>query len=122
MSDVRLIDANALIEDLEYDIRLDEDRLMYAGTELAERELVQFDKDCKQNAIDLLLHAPTIEPKQEWIPCEERLPEVGMSVLVTSKNGYVYTSNIAHGEWEYGGEIVAWMPLPEPYKETADES
>ena len=35
------------------------------------REKIQFDKDCKQNAIDLLQHAPTIEPqrkKGKWIP------------------------------------------------------
>ena len=66
---MRLIDADKLIADLEYDIAIDEDILNYVGTVGAERTNTQFDKDCKQNAIDLLMTAPTIEarPKGEWI-------------------------------------------------------
>ncbi len=56
-----------------------------------------------------------------WIPVDEGLPEALQSVLVTSKSGRVYTSYIAHGDWEYGGEVVAWQPLPEPYKEGGAE-
>ena len=58
---MRPIDADALIKDLEYAIAIDEDILGYVGTEGIERTTTQFDKDCKQNAIDLLIHAPTID-------------------------------------------------------------
>lgn len=58
---MRLIDADALINDLEHDIAIDEDILNYVGTEGIQRETTQADKDIKQNCIDLLLHAPTIE-------------------------------------------------------------
>lgn len=63
-----------------------------------------------------------------WIPCSERLPEVRKDCLVTVrysgflgmhgfwvKTGHVETD----GEWWgdcMGGEVTAWMPLPEPYK------
>lgn len=59
---MRLIDADALIGDLEHDVAIDEDILNYVGTVGAERINTQFDKDCKQNAIDLLLRTPTIDP------------------------------------------------------------
>lgn len=50
-----------------------------------------------------------------WIPCKEKLPEPTQEVLVTGTSGCVYTSRIVHGEFEYGGNVIAWMPLPEPY-------
>lgn len=69
-------------------------------------------------------------PKQEasWIPCSERLPEEETDVLVCNADGEI---NISRGSystemqndwiwyttgWRFG-EVVAWMPLPEPYKE-----
>lgn len=62
---MRLIDEDALIEDLEYDVELDARQLDDMDFVGKKRELVQFDKDCKQNAIDLLRHAPIIEPEQK---------------------------------------------------------
>lgn len=60
---------------------------------------------------------PTIDAAPRWIPCEEKLPEPVQEVLVTGTNGCVYTSRIVHGEFEYGGNVIAWMPLPDPYEE-----
>lgn len=68
---------------------------------------------------------------QDWIPCSERLPEEDGQYTVTVKyehvDGYedVYSE---HGEWVDGHwdagyghcgrveKVLAWMPLPEPYK------
>lgn len=77
----------------------------------------------------------------KWIPVTERLPKVDEngysdSVLVTIRVGYdddahnfVYIANWCEvgymrfwriGE-EYAEDIVAWMPLPKPWKGADDE-
>ena len=58
---MRLIDADALVNDLEHDIAIDEEILAYVGTDQITRSTTQFDKDCKQNAIDLVIGTPTID-------------------------------------------------------------
>ena len=70
--------------------------------------------------------------QQKWIPVSERLPEEDGEYFVSVRYKYVkgYESVCTeYGEWndgswiydpEYCGEaegIIAWMPLPEPYKE-----
>lgn len=88
-----------------------------------------------------------LQPAQQWIPCSERLPDVdeeleSADVYITYKNTYwtgVTTTNVAiarYGEkllssdgkyldtpgWvgnkKYSvDDVLAWMPLPEPYTE-----
>lgn len=61
----------------------------------------------------------------EWIPCSERLPDVDIEVLVSCKDRttkYLYIDtdyrSKKNGKWVYFGEdVIAWMPLPKPYKE-----
>lgn len=72
---------------------------------------------------------PTVKPKQEWIPCSERLPDKFGIYLVTNANGVVFEHNYndatVHGGawWSYcENKIVAWMPLPEPYKDGAPDA
>jgi hypothetical protein len=60
-----------------------------------------------------------------WIPVTERLPEKEGWYLVTSTRGNVnkaYLSVGANGSrWVFGAKSpLAWMPLPEPYKEDID--
>ena len=57
----RWVEVDALIDDLEHDIAIDEDILDYVGTEGIQRATTQFDKDCKQNVIELLLRQPSID-------------------------------------------------------------
>ena len=85
-------------------------------------------------AIDVLKNIPSA---QQWIPCSERLPsEDGrylvsywlmkdmpwISVMYYGKPTFpetdhpcFYVSDDEYGDVEYN-DIVAWMPLPEPYK------
>lgn len=79
--------------------------------------------------------------KDKWIPCSERLPELNMvemeaegeyfvisdSVIVTDGEHMCITQYEIDDEYTKGWlnncdeeemeEIVAWQPLPEPYKE-----
>jgi len=58
----RLIDADALAEDLNYDVENDQralDQMDFVGKE---REHIQFDKDCKQNCMWYLSEALTVIP------------------------------------------------------------
>ena len=78
---------------------------------------------------DILEGLPSAEPKTGgWIPCSERLPKDKEPVLVTVKwfDGVTRMQRDAHfkGGWLSDcddSQVIAWMPLPEPYKEDTDE-
>jgi hypothetical protein len=89
------------------------------------------------NDIPLLYSLPSA---QQWIPCSERLPEPNRSVLVQLRVDYadpiqIMTLNISKCEggvsciWKTQEmsiyfdmeDVVAWMPLPEPYKGDDDK-
>lgn len=64
------------------------------------------------------------ERVNEWIPCSERFPsedeqDPELGVIVTLGNGY---SGLQY-DWyhddhwyDWNGYVLAWMPLPKPYK------
>ena len=65
----------------------------------------------------------------QWIPCSERLPSDTDEYLITRRifgwNGteYIglYIAEYDETDWYYedkciGSEVIAWMPLPTPYK------
>lgn len=80
-------------------------------------------------ALDMAIEA--LEPKTKWILCTDQLPKIRYDVLITvwfhgtrqTKLGYRQ-----RGEWMFWHEgnlesyldkenkVIAWMPLPEPYK------
>lgn len=71
--------------------------------------------------------APTIGG---WIPCSERLPKNDGYYLITLSDNsldvayYEIGTNLS--QWHCGafedGRVIAWMPLPEPYKEQTERS
>ena len=76
------------------------------------------------------LPSADVQPVVRWIPCSERLPDVAQRVLL-SGHGQVMVGML-HSFGKYSLEptgishvypkddIEAWMPLPEPYLEGAD--
>lgn len=69
---------------------------------------------------------PSAQPEPRWIPCSEKMPKVDEEVLATTVWGDVTIAcRIGVDEWfiHEGGtnatteDLIAWMPLPNPYKE-----
>lgn len=82
----------------------------------------------------------TVKPTQQWIPCSERLPDkyvdedgILIHYLVCDSDGDIGTGFYepdSDEHWDvqwpacndayFDIRIVAWMPLPEPYKESEE--
>ena len=65
--------------------------------------------------------------RPKWIPCSERLPENGEKVLcqTITKKGQI---NMVIGFYDFerwccgmNSNVIAWMPLPEAYREDGEE-
>ena len=68
------------------------------------------------------------QPKQRWIPCSERMPNKKEVVLITNDKGNVRSGQFrgTHGKyWIWKSNtletVLAWMPLPKPWKGADDE-
>ena len=90
----------------------------------------------EMKAVDMAINA--LKHEQRWIPVTERLPEKPYGCLVTVEDEEPMTGqwfetilpyfvgwdgkqwNDAEGE-QCPFEVIAWMPLPEPYKAESEE-
>lgn len=77
------------------------------------------------------------EAVQRWVPCSERLPEFPFISCDAHGNLHIpqgiFTFEDSRGTWciddvyddkqtlHYGNRIIAWMPLPTPYKGGGEE-
>lgn len=62
---------------------------------------------------------------RRWIPCSDRLPEEQVNVLFCDVDEDIYVGIRYRGRWWAGEDdpiknVVAWMPLPDPYKKGGD--
>ena len=81
------------------------------------------------------------QPERKWLPCSERLPDVSGRYLVTRglkaagaiwnrvyianfsdlmglKSSLIFwQGNVGKSDFERLDDVIAWMPLPEPYRE-----
>lgn len=80
----------------------------------------------------ILRKVPSAQPEQRWIPCSERLPEHGGRYLISVLDGINRRTTVAPylprcKAWTMTGrmaywKVIAWMPLPEPYREDDHEA
>lgn len=70
-----------------------------------------------------------------WIPCSERVPKENEYVdnvckyyLIQDEYGDMHVAHLSGRGWEtiesikaLGCDVIAWMPLPEPYREDGEE-
>lgn len=113
--------------------------------ELSENDYMALKEDGVQNHLALadtvIAHSLPYKGKttqDEWIPVSERLPKENVCddgyhepskwVLVQARNGHMYTTRYwtrdKKNVWtdlEYPEDIIAWQPLPEPYKKGGTE-
>ena len=78
--------------------------------------------DYCDDILEMIESQPTIAQESQWIPCSERLPENDESVLISHSHGVAkawwngrFWSSVSIKKYK---TVVAWMPLPEPYKDT----
>ena len=80
-----------------------------------------------EKGYNTIYYTPTDSSTGGWIPVSERLPEAGENILICDIYGDIYlTHRVKDGNNlrfydETGNKIKcirAWMPLPEPYKES----
>lgn len=70
-----------------------------------------------------------VTPTPVWIRITDRMPESGKDVLLCDIDGDIYLGHYNSQQrywWESNGcgdhvkNVIAWMPLPEPYKEVEE--
>ena len=89
-----------------------------------------------REAYGIVKNVPFVDSSQEWIPCSERLPDNDELMLVNYIDprpeamdiwiGWHEMENVWYidGELhsnELGNEVIAWMPLPKPWKGVDNE-
>ena len=66
----------------------------------------------------------SLHSEPHWIPCSERLPEKNGEYLCQEKLGFLYVDTWNGEYWDCAdlayGTVIAWMPLPESFKEVAE--
>lgn len=100
----------------------------------AERAKYEWGLGLIESCIADVKDLPSAQPEQRWIPATERLPEEYGEYICTMENGQVqecgfvpenqrglvdgWSTCEADGHKFLGyADVLAWMPLPEPWKE-----
>lgn len=86
-----------------------------------------------EQVVEIIKAVTPQEQEPRWIPVSERLPKEFETVILSTDKDEVFTADYLGKmndgsdcfddndgmEWE--GDVLAWMPLPEPYKAESEE-
>lgn len=135
----------AAIDEIEYELEMINSALDSMTLDFNARERLRQRKGEAIEILNSIQTLPSTQPEPQWIPCSERMPEehewLGTKEFGTTISDEVYvTFENEKGErfckhmtfqngklsrydkafieaWYKGSKPIAWMPLPEPYKE-----
>ena len=118
----RLINENTIIKMLNTMDRYTSEELTLCDTDKTFPKNEVFIVDDVFEGLDKL---PSEQPESKWISCNKRLPEDGTEVFIylfDRPSPYIAWIEDTHWytedfEVDREDEPIAWMPLPEPYKE-----
>ena len=115
------IDKDRLIEFLESRIECADG---WDDYQLAFKELLAWVNQQPQTDVPDIYVGEIPQPQTGWIPVSERLPDDEREVLITDVADDVFVGwyDERYNEWLRTNcivkNIVAWQPLPQPYKES----
>ena len=96
----------------------------YENTGLDPEEVNELNDFDQNQSMKLLKKLNEEQNKHRWIPVGERMPaENGTYIctlngeLVGEEEPFTGMCGITDGEWDETECVIAWMPLPEPYRE-----
>ena len=78
------------------------------------------DRDPKISLEDVKYAIEQLPSAQQWIPCSERLPDQNGKYLVVGRQKAINILKFDGGRWYGKWGVVAWMPLPSPYREETE--
>lgn len=123
-----LISRKDVIDGLEYEVELYNRALDDMDIDRKERDRFEWELELVECFIENIKELPS-KDKPKWIPVSERLPEEEDVVLICSKIGvidfgkrkgdkWVWLAEALWDYWQKTEDLIAWMPLPEAYKES----
>ena len=113
-----MIDEKKLIEDVK---KFMEGSLAQLSLFTLSRRKVEQFIETKEDLISIIEQ----QPKTDWIPCEVDMPKELGRYIVTLKDGRSLEAiydNVSKRFIMYEHEVIAWQPLPQPYKKEGAEN
>ena len=85
-----------------------------------QEQIDKYGQEYDAEGIEALEMAIKALEQTSWIPVSEKLPESDKWCLVTTKEAVTKALYYEYSEYwkEY---VIAWMPLPQPYKVESEE-